>query len=481
MVAAFKSKYVPTPYQRDFHCARWRYPFRWLSAGVGTGKTVCALEEDLNYTQVIAPGKNGIILCPDYATLEQVVVPKLIEWWPPIWELRHVAGLPELRVQTPKGLSTIFVRVGSNKRSVRSISGLEAAWAHVEEGGRIHEGAVAWYYLQQRLREPDPNDPGGAGISYTDTRGQTHSITGPVHVSGTPWPGWLIDEFKCGEGHPPEALVSGYSNDGEHWIRQARTRDNPHLPEDFIERQYAKGVDSEWAQQELEGQIVQAMRRMVHNFYRETHTKTHAEAMAIYRDCPHKDIGVDFGFGHPAAMTVGGWRGGGAGTVTVREWCKAGRDDEELGYQVWKAQKELGARNVYLPPEEFESRRQRWRKGFYYNNGGGDRKYHIRHIKRADNSRAAGFSTMRNNCTVRMQGMGEAGYGWVVSEECPNLIQQTIDARRPTDIEIQMGQAKGADREGAIVPMEDDALDAERYRQQTGGKGVGQGGQELRR
>lgn len=463
------SPYAPLPYQAALHRARWLYPFRWLCAGVGTGKTVCALMEDLYYLLVLAPGKNGIILCPDYATFEQTIMPKIMVWWPPIWTLRHVAGLPELQVRTPAGISAVFVRVGSNKRSVRSIAGLEATWAHVEEGGRIHEGAIAWYYLQQRLRESE--------IVYIDGGGIERRVTGPTHVSATPMPGWLIDEFKCGEGHPLGIARKGYPSDKLHWIIQARTRDNPHNPPEYIERQYANGTTSEWAQQELEGAIVQGMRRMIHNFHRATHVKPDAEVMRIYRGCEIKDIGVDFGY--TASMTVGGWRGGGTGTVTAREWVGHNRDDEELGFEVWKAQRELGARNVYLPPEEFKARKRRWSRGFYYR----DRKYRITGIKQADNSRAAGFSTMRNNATVRPQGwvdgMMDAGFGWIVSDRCPNLIEQTIDARRPTDIEIQMGHAKGGDREGAIIPMEDHALDAERYRQQTGGKGAGQGGMGL--
>jgi hypothetical protein len=466
----FKSRYDPLPYQEDFHRARWGYPYRWLSAGVGTGKTVAAIMEDFYYTQIFAPGKNGIILCPDYATFEQVIMSAIEKWWPPIWECRHVSGLPELRVATPTGeTSKIFVRVGSNKRSVRSINGLEAAWAHVEEGGRIHEGERAFYFLEQRLREDE--------IIYTDASGRERRITGPVHVSGTPWPGWLVDEFRCGDGHPPTALRSGYTTDGSHWIRQARTRDNPHLPEEFIERQYAGGTDNEWAQQELEGQIVQSQGRMLHNVHRSSHVIPADEAMFMFQQCPTKDCAVDFGFDHPAALAIGGWLPGGGGTVTVKEWVHAGRDDEELGYQVWLAQRDLGVQCVYLPPEEFESRKKKWTKGFYYQ----DTKYRIRNVRKADNARAAGWSTMRSNAAMKRKGLVEARPGWLISEDCPNIIEQAIKLRRATDIELQMGQAKGVQKEGATMPMVDDAIDAERYRQQTGGKSSNLRGREMKR
>jgi hypothetical protein len=463
---SFHFKYRPLPYQADFHRARWEFPYRWLSAGVGTGKTAAALAEDLFYTQVIAPGHNGIILCPDYATFEQTVMEAVEKWWPNIWDLRHVAGLPELRVETPKGISKIFVRVGSNRRSVRSIGGLEASWAHVEEGGRIHEGERAWYYLEQRLRESE--------IVYRTQDGVERRITAPIHVSGTPWPGWLIDEFRCGTGHPPSALVHGYSNDGEHWIRQVRTRDNPYLPSKFVERQYAKGTESEWAQQELEGQIVQSRGRILHNFHRDVQVIPHAEAMFLFHlsNRGSRGGGVDFGWTDPAALAYGAELPGGGRAVQIGEWYKAGVDDEVQAFEARRLQLQHGIMNWWHPPDD-PGTTKKWRSGFWYEG----KKYRVHGVHDADASRASGWSSLRTLLAPVRRGTSDAIPGLLISERCVETIREAEDLRRPT--EIEMGQAKGHTKDGATIGDEH-AVSALRYWLHTATRAGRVAGRELR-
>jgi len=464
--AAFQNwanPYTPLPYQADFHAARWKYKYRWLSAGVGTGKTVSAEEEDLYYTQAIAPGMNGIILCPDYGTFHQVVLETMEQWWPPIWTIHTKGGLPEIHVDTPRGISKIFVRVGSNKRSVRNISGLQAAWAHVEEAGRIHEGERAIYFVKQRLRESE--------IEYTDRQGAKHKLTGPIHYSGTPWPGYLVDEFGCGDGHPPHALTTGYvsktqSPEGEPdihwWIRQARTSDNPHLPKGFVAQQYAGGTDSEWAQQELEGQIVQSRGRMIHNFHQDTHVIPHTDALELLRQCGDRAGGVDPGWAHPAALIWGGFLHGGGRAVIAGEWVRSGMNDEDLAFEMFKTQRDHGVGDFYVPPERYEGFKKRCR-GFYVDG----KRYEVHGVKKASNDRAAGWSAIRNLCSVVRQ-WGRPGL--LVSDQCPHLISQLVALRRPTDIELNTGIVSGLAREGQTMAMEDDAADAARYLLHSGTK-----------
>jgi hypothetical protein len=410
---------------------------------VGAGKTRWAIEEDLIYTQVLAPRQNGLIVVPDYGTFGDVIIPEIEQHWPrDIWRVAYPLNRPELRVQTPEGLVKIFVRSGQNRRVVRAIAGLQVSWAHFEEGGRIFEGAMAWDLAMERLR--------GKSIIYNGTR-----IHGPIHLSGSPWPGWLPELFECEEGHPPDALVTGYSPKPGYWIRQAKTEDNNTLAPEFAERMRAK-FGPDWAAQEIDGQITQFALRILHNFFVSIHVIPHEEAMKKYAMVREgrREGGVDFGSTDPASLVYGGWLAGHQ-AVVIGEWYRSGQNHEDQGYEAWKIAREYGTDRWYCPHDQPQAV-NKWRRGFHRARDG--KTYRVDGVVDADTrggSRAAGFSTIRNLLAIK----ANEEPGLYISDKCVNLIREMRRLRRP-----DKNEAGRSPKEGETDPRDDDhAVDAMRY------------------
>ncbi len=474
MSVTHASAYRPFFYQANLHKARWDFPYRWLSGGVGSGKTIWAIHEMLYFTQEFAPGSNGLIVVPDYRTFEQVIEPELHNWWPPgIWRIDRGVKGPMIKVRTPKGIVTIFIRSGSNKRHVRTINGLTISWAYFEEGGRVFEGELAWKFTLERLR--------GAVINYKGRR-----LQGPIWVSGSPWPGWMVKEFGCEDGHPEEAWRTGYCPDSSDelkrliFIHAAKTEFNTAIPPEHAYRMRLR-FGEEWAAQELDGQVVQARGRILHNFYPSTHVREPEEVMLRFartqRD--NRFMGLDFGGGSSASANLAGaWERFGEQALLANEWYGWQKDEEEQGYHAWRVQQDLDIRGVYVPHDR-PSNKRRLKKGFYYH---GRKKadwtqdrsnwYSVDHLKDAQdgpNTREPGFSVIRNLLSVDHKTMEPR---LIISKQCENWIREAKEARRPDAFDETKLSKPGEIAKG----LDDHALDASRYPLFTDSTTVGTAG-----
>lgn len=282
----YRAVYRPQPHQWAIHRAREHGAiYRWLCSGVGGGKTHCALMEDLLLATEVDAGYPGLMVVPDYRAFREVLLPQIRRLWPEgIWELTERYNGPQLTVYTHRGDSVIFVRSAHDRSAVGKIVGFEVAWIHLEELGESKHAELVWLKALERMRIRDAPYHG-------------------VHLASTPKPGPMPRLFGIRGGLPPEARQVGYWVDRQTFVRQARTEDNAHLDPHAAERLRAAFGDTDFARQELDGEIVEGSGR-IYPFHRGLHVITSAQMDELLRDATVRFGGVDFGYAAPAAVVA---------------------------------------------------------------------------------------------------------------------------------------------------------------------------------
>jgi hypothetical protein len=412
--------YQPEWHQYDFHMARAHATYRWLCTGVGAGKTVAAVMEMLILAADVNAGLPGLIVVPDFGTYADVIKPCIEQFWPrELYAHRRSENRPAIEVFTPRGSSWIYVRSAHNRQNVDKINGLSVSWVYMEEAGRFKFGGLAWKYSLERLRVTAPYNG--------------------VFIAGSPRPGWLPQAFGVEEGLPPEALKTGYIPQPGYYIRQARTEWNTHNPEAYAERM--RGIfEGEFADQELDGQIVARSGMIYDDFAAGLHVLPHTTAMALYAQTYRKFGGIDFGHSKAACALWGGRMHDGE-IVVVGEWYHGGRTMAEMGAQVANKAPELG--RVYCDDAEPE-RIKVLRRGFDF--GGESYSIPARPAAKAKRNWRASTDYVRN-LLVRRSGLDHpnpayGGYGnaigaprFYMSDQCVNLAREMKNLRDAYDPE----------------------------------------------
>lgn len=451
----------PEWHQWDFFEARRQgYDYRWLSAGVGSGKTAVAVVEDLILATEINPGKKGLIVVPEFATFEDVILPEIEQWWPSdIYRIKRTSGKPSIRVRTKKGVSTILVRSAYDRGQVQKINGVTVSWVHMEEMARMRQGELAWEYATQRMRE--------RGGAYNG-----------IHVSSTPMPGFLPETFGVRDGIPREALADGVCTRTDrhwdkirkkmysfrYWVRRARVEDNTHNHPSYAARMRArfKGV---FARQELDGEVVPEAGRIYPEWNPGWHVVSDDIAEKLWDRTVKRYLGVDWGWDAPGTVVCVGFTGDGE-MVVIDEWYKRERHIEEQGYEAHKMRKRWGAGVAFC--DHNPGNIDRWTQGFKWEG----QRYSVP-ATNADKSWRAGTDRVRQ-MMMRRGGKPHPGFeignrvgapAMYVAERCRGLISEYPEHR------------KKKPPIGIIVPKEgptettghDHAIDAVRYVAQSAG------------
>lgn len=185
--------------------------YRAFIAGVGSGKTYAGVMASY---QASNEAERGAIVAPTYSMLKDVVLPafrKLASY-----EIANV-NKADLYADMTFGSRILFRSADKPDR----LRGLNLGWAWIDEAAQVSE--ETWDILLGRLRL----DPGRAWITTTP---KGHN--------------WVYDRF-----------VDDPS--GDHETFRARTTENPHLPDDFVEslrEQYTE----RFRRQEMRGEFIEA-------------------------------------------------------------------------------------------------------------------------------------------------------------------------------------------------------------------------------
>jgi phage terminase large subunit len=410
-----------------------------MCTGVGAGKTTAGVIECLIMAAEINPGCPGLIVVPDYGTYTDVIVPEIQKWWPAeLYEFTRSENRPAINVFTSRGVSRIYIRSSHNRQNVDKINGLTIAWAYMEEAGRFKFGHLAWRYTLQRLRYTAP---------YKG-----------VFVAASPRPGWLPEAFYVGDGLPKEALQEGYSPRSDYYVRQARTEWNTHNPQDYAERMRAV-FEGDFADQELDGAIVQATGRIYPEFARGLHVIPHDLALEMYARARRRIGGMDFGWSAPGAIVWGGWLPDGE-FVVAGEWYRTKRQIEEQG--AYAADNAPEVTRWYCDDAEPRTI-EKLRRGFDYR--GKSYSINARPAKEAKRAWRVSTDAVRNLMVRRSRvehpntrlPQGSGAPRLYISDTCKNLIHEYLhhyDANDPED--------DGIPKDGDTVG-DDHAIDALRY------------------
>lgn len=195
--------------QYEFLRAPERY--RAFVAGVGSGKTYAGVLASLVACQ---RAERGAVVAPTYPMLKDVVLPtfrKIAE------DGIDTLNKADLYADMANGSRIVFRSADKPER----LRGMNLGWCWVDEAALIDE--ETWDILLGRLRL----DPGRAWLTTTP---KGHN--------------WVYNRFV-------------EDPDDEHATIQATTRDNPHLPDEYIEsleEQYTE----RFRRQEIEGQFTES-------------------------------------------------------------------------------------------------------------------------------------------------------------------------------------------------------------------------------
>ena len=185
--------------------------YRAFVAGVGSGKTYAGVLASLVACQ---RAERGAIVAPTYPMLKDVVLPTFREIAEGGIDALNKA---DLYAEMSNGSKVLFRSADKPER----LRGTNLGWAWVDEAALV--GEDTWDILLGRLRL----DPGRAWLTTTP---KGHN--------------WVYDRFVD-------------SPDKEHETVRASTRDNPHLPESYVEsleEQYTE----RFRRQEIEGEFMEA-------------------------------------------------------------------------------------------------------------------------------------------------------------------------------------------------------------------------------
>ncbi len=208
---------TPLPAQTAFWNSRARH--RLFVGGIGSGKTLAGCLEILRQPS----GTFGTVIAPTYPMLRDATLLTFFEKFGQAVESHNKSeGVTVLRNGT-----TVFWRSADKPDSLR---GPNLNWFYLDEADYM-DGAT-WDVMLGRIRR----DPTACWLT-TSPNGDTN---------------WVYERFyrKWTEGNP------------EYFVAQAKTRDNVHLPPEYV-RTLEETYTSEFARQELEGEFIGPMGRIM--------------------------------------------------------------------------------------------------------------------------------------------------------------------------------------------------------------------------
>ncbi len=272
MTMEIKIPYRPHEGQLRFHKERYKYKYRLLCGGTGSGKTFAGISEDL-YWLLVHAGIVGYVFEPTYPMVKRILIPTLEDLLGVPLErnpLIEVFNKGDMRIDFVNGSRLWMGSLDNPERA----EGPNIDFIHVDEARLIRNFETAWRVIQRRLRGSGKGHPIGSWVTTT-----------PDH------PGSPLYNFFEGPEHDPESRVYRMS-----------LMDNVHLDQGYIDavkRAHTGGLYKRF----IEGVFADVslgsfnFDYAVHVQQFDEHYNPEAIKQLIY--------GVDFGWTNPAAiMTI---------------------------------------------------------------------------------------------------------------------------------------------------------------------------------
>ena len=274
--------YFPHAAQRPFHLGRYRWKYRALLGGTGSGKSLAGAKEALDWAWENV-GSVGLVAEPTYRMLKTITVPTL----------EYILGVrldispfftnfqkTEMRLDAFNG-SRIWM-VGLDRPE--AAEGMNVDWAWLDEARLVPKFKEAWESIQRRLR--------GSGKSRPVDEKVPAGAVG-AWVTTTPnAPG--SDLFNFFE-HPKKS-------DPESRVYRMRLDDNPHLDKDYIEA-VKRGHSGGLYKRFVEGLFAEVAGGAFDFDY-----SVHVQGF-VMPELRRVAFGVDFGWTAPSAVTAVGFDG----------------------------------------------------------------------------------------------------------------------------------------------------------------------------
>jgi len=259
--------YIWLPAQQQFHESTRK--FRAYIGGIGAGKTYAGCMEALWYQALPKAGTLGVIIAPTFPMLRDATMRTFFSICPP----------------------EIISNWNKTTYTLKLVNGSEILFRSADKPDRLRGPTITWFWMDEAADcKPETWD-----IMMGRLRQPKYSRCG--FLTGTPKGfNWIYDKFVLSESP-------------EYEIVHAKTRDNAHLPEDYLES-LEGSYSGTFALQELEGQFVVFEGLVYPGFDR---FENIISAESIKKD-EFKTVvgGVDFGWTNPTVMLVIGQRADGA-------------------------------------------------------------------------------------------------------------------------------------------------------------------------
>lgn len=228
--------YIPLPHQEAFHMSNAQY--RLNIGGFGSGKTTAACAEIATHA-LDTPNGRSLITAPTLSLVKDAVIPELNKFLPP-WHINISRLNPSPYYKLNNG-HEIIVYSASDQQKLRS---LNLTAFYIEEASGV--GYDIFDQLMTRLRSK-------AGV-IRDKEGNEVDYKYMGIVSTNPEDGWILDNFMLISDKlvaSPSIDVHMYDNFMKNELNRhfhtfiSSTRDNEHIPQEFIERMSA-GKSERW-------------------------------------------------------------------------------------------------------------------------------------------------------------------------------------------------------------------------------------------
>lgn len=237
--------YIPLAHQEAFHLSTAQY--RLNIGGFGSGKTTAACMEIATHA-MSTPNGRSLITAPTLSLVKDAVIPELEKFIPEWWvEKSRLNPSPYYKL---KNGHEIIVYSAADQQKLRS---LNLTAFYIEEASGVDY--AIFDQLMTRLRHK-------AGI-IRDKKGKEIGYKYMGIVSTNPEDGWILDKFML----ISKELVASPSIDVEQYRKFMKnkldrhfhtfissTRDNKHIPSEFIERMSA-GKNERWVRKYVDCQI----------------------------------------------------------------------------------------------------------------------------------------------------------------------------------------------------------------------------------
>ena len=357
-------------------------------AGVQSGKTFVGSLWAGKKTQEFKGKKGiGVIVAPTYKILQQSTLVKL---WHNFPHLKRFYKKSDGVIELPDG-STIFIRSAD---SPLGMEGITANWIWADEGGQFN--LMAWTVLRSRV---------------SMTQGQILITTTPYNL------GWLYTDFYKPWKNKTDldlSVFSWASIRNPHFPRKHYEAEKKRLsPEEFTRRYMGGFSKPEGLVYDLPPEAIMT----IDEFEKETKNVTWVDT--IY--------GMDFGFNHPATISVIKIDNDGI-FYLVDEWCKTEKLDEEQIEALLDLKKKWKVMSGVYPDHSDPERIERMKR------------FHKMPIKPVDKNVKLGIEEVRklimtdrfkvvNNCKFSLDEFGSYRYH-ETKDEVIKLQDDMMDAIR---------------------------------------------------